>query len=369
MNDYTYFSERKEFKLTTDKKIILFIVRIDASIKGGGDLVQAQEYKTAIESSLHNFEVFFYHELSKNDLISQKWDCVHIFNISRLHENIAAIQNLTYSTLVICPIFQPGFDFRFKSLVTYFFKSILLKKKPSLITKNKINQILESAHGFIFLSTDEREAFFDKFKALAHKDFAIFENGTNLKYSTDVRFDLIDFLCIGRIEPKKRTNETIDLVSKLLPGSFLVCAGSLNWYHPVYCFRFLLKVFTGKAVYMGKVPQTRVHQLMLCSKTLLNLSELEVSPLVDLEALACNCNVISTIYSYTHLQQGSNFKRVDVRDIDACRVAVTTPFELKEENRITSSSWIENSTGYLKLLHYILETRNIKHHTNPTNDN
>lgn len=340
--------------MNKDKKNILFIVRIDAAWKGGGDLIQAQEYKKLIECSLVNCSVSLSHELKEDELTSKHWDAVQIFNISRLHENIAVLRKTTYSSLIICPILQPGFSFNWKSYLKYLVKSVIRGGGSCFISKNNIVDVLGSADGFVFLSEDEKDSFSNNFINIAEKLTSIFFNGTNITAGKDSDVKPIDFVCVGRIEPKKRSIETIDLVSSNFPGQVIAFIGALNWYHPVYCLKFLKRVISGKGVYFGKLPQKKVHEVMRACKTLLNLSELEVSPLVDLEALSCNCNVISTIYSYTHLQQSSNYRRVDVKNISACRNGITTPFKKLENYKASSRTWAENSSQYLQMLETLL---------------
>lgn len=338
-------------------KKILFIVRIDADRKGGGDLVQAQEYKLAIESNLHECQVFMHHETDNNQLTSTHWDCVHLFNISRLQENMAILKKITYTSLVICPILQPGFRFKTIDNFKYAIKSIISKKTPTLTPLSKIKNFLFSADGFVFLSASERDAFLEKFNEINGKAYCIFENGINPITPPTSSTRIIDFICVGRVEPKKRTIETIDLISATTPGALLMCVGALNWYHPVYCLKFLFRIALGKTAYMGRVQQSRAHDLMKTSKTLINLSELEVSPLVDLEALACGCNVISTNYSYAHLAESSNYKRIDVKDTHACKEAISTPFSPTALNLASPNLWIENSKNYTKMVSQIIKNK------------
>lgn len=90
------------------------------------------------------------------------------------------------------------------------------------------------------------------------------------------------------------------------------------------------------------------------SRILLNFSELEVSPLVDLEALKCGCSVISTKYSYSHLDDFNSFVRIDVKNETECINAINQML-LNVSNNFKHDkvqSWLDNSVQYISLISY-----------------
>lgn len=333
---------------------ILFILRVDASIKGGGDLVQATWYKEILEQQL-GYKVYFAHEYTLRELRNKHWDLVQLFNISRLFENYALVRELSYNSLLLTPIMQPGFSFDVKSIIKSMIRIVLTGKLSLLSFKNKPKNMLQLFDGVVFLSNLEREAFNRSFPENNIKNQILFENGVDERLHNDGRFALIDFIVVGRIEPKKRIIEAIDMVSSVNLDLTFISIGGLNWYHPIYCIRFLLRVLTGKVIYFGKRKEIVVANCMKVSNTLLNFSELEVSPLVDLEALACGCRVISTIYSYSHLIENERYVSIDVKNNEACLSAIRASLETIPTQASYVKTWHENAGQYVTLVNALVE--------------
>lgn len=335
-------------------KNVLFVLRSDAPAKGGGDLLQARFYQRVLEENI-SCKVYFAHELTKLEVEKINWDLIQVFNISRLHENMAFLQGVKYKKLVCVPIIQPGFRFGVKLALKNYIRSLIWNRTSFRHFLKDPEKLLSCFDGFVFLSEAERAAFFKSFPASAGSVNAIFQNGVAEELGVGVGERFFDFIIVGRIEPKKRVVEAVDVVTEAAPKSLLVCVGGINWYHPYYCFMFFLQLLKGQVIYLGKRDPSVVYDFMRRSRVLLNFSELEVSPLVDLEALACGCNVVSTIYSYSHLPDGEYFKRIDVRDVSQCSAEVSRSLELKSCERMKINTWAENSGAYQGLVRRLLE--------------
>ncbi|MNC21722.1 Glycosyl transferases group 1 [compost metagenome] len=328
---------------------ILFVLRIDASIKGGGDLVQAKHYQKILEEEL-TCKVYFAHDLTKSELKNVEWDVVQLFNISRLHENMTTIAELRYKRILLTPILQPGFIFDFKALIKTIIRGLLWRTFSLTLARQSTNTILQQFDGFVFLSDSEKKAFFLQFPILNKKENTIFHNGVAEGLTIGAQPRIFDFIIVGRVEPKKRVIEAIDTVSTVTPKPLLLCVGGVNWYHPIYCAKFFLRVLRGNVVYLGKKESAAVFQFMRMTKTLLNFSELEVSPLVDLEALACGCNVISTIYSFPHQPISNHYERIDVKIEELCVRAIRHSLTDRPLSELKINTWKENSSAYIKMI-------------------
>lgn len=328
---------------------ILFILRTDAAVKGGGDLVQARHYQKILEEEL-NCKVFFAHDLTRSELKNNEWDVVQLFNISRLHENMAVARELRYKRILLTPILQPGFIFDFKTLIKTIIRSLLWRTFSFEFAKHSMNTLLSDFDGFVFLSDSEKETFLLKFPSLKKIDNVIFHNGVTEGLTINVQPKIFDFIIVGRVEPKKRVIEAINIVTNMTPKPLLLCIGGMNWYHPIYCAKFLLRVLRGDVIYLGKRESSTVFQFMRMTRTLLNFSELEVSPLVDLEALACGCNVISTIYSYSHQPVSEHYERIDVKNDAACARATKCSLAARSGPHLKINTWKENSSAYLEMI-------------------
>lgn len=335
-------------------KNILFVLRSDAATKGGGDLVQAKFYQNVLEAEIA-CKVCFFHELSLSEIKEVNWDLVQVFNVSRLHENMALLQGVKYRRLLLSPILQPGFKFSLKLAVKNFIRNFLWNRSSVHHFLKEPEELFGRFDGFVFLSEAERVAFFKSFPAYAGSENVIYHNGVADGMVVGEYERVFDFIVVGRIEPKKRVVEAVDAVAEVAPKSLFVCIGGINWYHPSYGFKFFLRVLKGNVIYLGKRDPSVVYEFMRRTRVLLNFSELEVSPLVDLEALACGCNVVSTTYSYSHLPDSECFSRIDVKDMSQCYAAIIKSFDSEGCERLKINTWAENSSAYLDLVGQFLE--------------
>lgn len=332
----------------------LFVLRSDAGVKGGGDLVQAKFYQQVLEAAF-DCKVSFAHELTVEQVRRVEWDVVQLFNISRLHENLMVLAGVHYKKLLLSPILQPGFSFNSKLLVKNILRSLIWKRFSLGAFLKKPETLLQCVDGFVFLSEPEKAAFATSFPGTNTSNSIVFANGVSDGIASGEGVRAFDFIIVGRVEPKKRVVEAIDSVSNVDPRALVVCVGGMNWYHPVYCLKFFCRVLRGRVLYLGKRSPSVVYDFMRMTRTLLNFSELEVSPLVDLEALACGCNVVSTTCSYSHLPASDQFERIDVKNSEVCARAVEMALTSSQVGVVKVNTWSENSAAYLKLVGGLIE--------------
>lgn len=333
---------------------ILFILRADAASKSGGDLIQAKNYQAVLMLEA-GYNVKLAHEISREEREATEWDIIHLFNISRMIENSQILKNLKFKTVILSPILQPGFkktkSLRIKNIIRY----IISKKSLPHRLKKHEQEIIEKIGGLVFLSTTEKLAFFEKFPSYIKKPWCIYKNAHNVKIPNNRGERIFDFIIAGRIEPKKRTIEAVAIINETDKLKNIIVAGAINWYHPIYALKFLKMLLAGKLIYAGKQSQQNLYKLMSNTKTLINFSELEVSPLVDIEAIACGCSVLSTKYSYTHLEESWYFRQVDVKNPSECSQSIKHLLENPTTSSDTAivnlkATWTENSKEYLYLI-------------------
>lgn len=337
---------------------ILFVLRADAKIKGGGDIVQAENYQKVLESAFP-CHVKLIHELSSKELYSTQWDMVHIFNISRIYECIFLLKGVKYKKAVLSPIMQPSFDLNLKVFLKSWLRLTFLYRRIVFLRRSSATSVLDLFSAFVFLSRDEKNAFYAMFPLASGTEAVVFHNGVDKFPVKQDFYRFFDYLIVGRIEPKKRVVEALDVLHKVENDKrYVAVLGGINWYHPIYSIKFFIRVLKGHSIYLRKGSKSQVIKLMKSSKMLINFSELEVSPLVDLEALACGCSVVSTIYSFTHISEFERFVRVDVLDEHACISAINKLDHCDSSTQVPNidvRSWGENSFGYKDLVFRLVQ--------------
>lgn len=293
---------------------ILFILRIDAKYKNGGDLLQAKQYKKVLEKKLliQNIKIEFAHEFSIVELKKTLWNLVVLFNVSRLDEHFYFLEKINYDKIAVVPIVQPKYFFSLKEYFKSLFRGLLHLKYIPYNSLDKKLKLLSTSVLNIFLSNDECDYYQKQFIYTLNN--VIVKNGIDIKhditYNTEQR--KIDFLIVGRIEKSKNTLNTLSILNRYFPQYNACFVGSYNKYHLGYFNKFKKLCKQNKNIsYLGAVSQNEVFDIMTKSKVLLNLSLKEVSPLVDIEALSLGMKVLSTKASFTHIEESNCFIRVN----------------------------------------------------------
>lgn len=294
---------------------ILFLLRIDASSKNGGDLIQAKKYKEVIHHQINGAMVHFSFEISQQELLQTKWTYVVCFNLVRLQEYAYLLKKISYKKAILVPIIFPQFNFTCKNNLKSIYRSFY-QRQYATVFKICVNpeKYLNLFDGFVFLSARENESFVNKFghRVKENATFTICHNGIDYKqtgftsYLKANKERDIDFVVVGRIETQKNSLAALEFRNTYFKHKSIVFIGAKNPYHKKYAQKFIELVSLEDAKYVGAIKHHEVIGYLQRAKIILNLSLLEVSPLVDLEALSQGCKVVTTSHSFTHLVNSNN---------------------------------------------------------------
>jgi hypothetical protein len=334
---------------------ILFIVRIDALDKNGGDLIQAKKYKEVI---LKNIEanVSFAHELSNIELQSIEWDIVQMFNISRMYEHNYILERIQYKSLYISPIVQPNYQITKKDYVKSFIRSMLVGKFIKYISNSEINNIYKRVNVGTYLSKSEQKYFETIF--FKPKYSIIIYNGIDKKEENPIINKDIDFLIVGRIEKSKNSYFVAQFLSKYFHDKDVLFIGGKNKYHYFYVNKFLALIEKNKKInFTGIMSYSEVQNTMRKSKILINLSLIEVSPLVDLEALSNGMKVLTTSSSFSHLKENECVQITDPTDESMIKEKLNFLIQATCDNSTKHVNlWEDNLYDYIKTIKSTLDS-------------
>lgn len=285
------------------------LLRADAGSKNGGDLIQAKKYKEIIVKQVLGANVYFNFEISNLEMFEIDWQIIICFNIVRLQEYSYWLKKLKYHKVFLVPIVFPQFEFSAINSVKSFIKILFNGQyadvfKLSLLPK----RFLKVFDGFVFLSEREQRFFLGKYLNCLRSDSVSIICPNGVDFIADQSSVLptlkdrdIDFIVVGRIEKLKNSIDTLIFRNTYFKDKSIVFVGAKNPYHKNYTSLFDKLIAESDAEYLGSIERQSVADLFARSKVLLNLSLLEVSPLVDLEALSQGCKVVTTSFSFTHL--------------------------------------------------------------------
>lgn len=338
---------------------ILFILRIDAKEKNGGDLYQAKQYKKALDEEFSDdVSIQFAHDISMQKLLETKWDLVQLFNVSRLDEHIFYLSQIKYQYLAMTPIVQPNYMFSFKEYLKSLIRGVLYFKVIPYNSNGKKYNLLSKCDFNVFLSQDEQNYYEKNFVKINNSVIA--KNGVdlNLTKPSVTNEKEIDFLVVGRVEKSKNTLNTLKMLNEYFPNFKSYFIGAGNKYHFRYFKKFLQKCDKNENVkYLGLQSHEKVTELMSNAKILLNLSLKEVSPLVDLEALACDMKVLSTTVSFTHLKEDGCFMRVDPLNEESIveKIKLLVESKCKKNNQILV--WKDTLRSYIQKIDDLIKEK------------
>lgn len=327
---------------------ILFIIRIDALKKSGGDLIQAKYYKEVLHKKF-NLKIKFAHEISEKELKSTYWDIVQLFNISRIYEHFYFLKKIKFKYLYLSPIVQPNYKRTKIDYIKSLIRGALIGKIIKYISDKKIEKLYNTIHCVTFLSHKEKEYFENNF--FQSKKSIIIHNGVDIISHNNIIYKRdIDFLIVGRIEKSKNSYFIAKLIASYFPEKKTIFIGGKNKYHYKYVKSFSTFLDKQENIdYLGIVNYEKVQEIMLSSRILLNLSLIEVSPLVDLEALSNGMKVLSTSSSFSHLSENMCYQTSNPLDKDEIIEKLTYLQNSKCSNsRKYVNSWDENLQVYLK---------------------
>ncbi|MFE8117181.1 glycosyltransferase family 4 protein [Brenneria goodwinii] len=338
-----------------------FLTRVDAFDKNGGDTYQLQMYKEYLETKGH--DVLIVHDLT----IPQEQDFYILVNLDRPLELVIYYNKLRkenkINKMLILPIHHSYECINFfEGNIRKGFQGIILNKCSRFHQREKIKNvvrglkypklikyslshffinymnisrnILMNAIGVILIAEGEQKIIKNDFSVDIDNSFLV-KNGVNLTKLISLAENKdrkIDILVCGRIEPRKNSLAIANYFKdKNYKVSFV---GALNKNSKAYCEEFTQVVNESENLeYLGKVTHDELSSLYLNTKIHLSASWFEVASLVDLEAYAYGCHIISSINGHTKDYLQDRARYVDPSNFDGLGEMV---FELN------------NSSNYLK---------------------
>ena len=320
---------------------ILFQSRVDLYDPKGGDTVQIESTKAAIEKLDSSIVVDIKPVLKAENI--EDYDLVHLFNLDWICETypqalwakqhgkkvvLSAIHHAEREVIAYEEIYK--FDIRrlYNLIFTSqglrdewknIYRSIFNIKKfyPTLVQllggiRNLQREILDMSDAVLVQTeveaSDIEEDFDIKlknwFKVVNGVDVELFENADNSEFIKLVKkeqgFDLKDkkiILNVGRIEPRKNQLSLIKAFKNLkeqgeLKNYVLVFIGAYSKYSPEYKIRFRMNLKSKDILYLGPQPHESVAAAMSHSGIYVHPSWFETTGLVALEALVAKMNVV-----------------------------------------------------------------------------
>lgn len=334
-----------------------FVLRKDARRKAGGDLIQAAAYSRILTQ--HGWTVL---ESCGEFPRGRPLDVLMVFNLDRPIDNVAAIEEAKRQgvPVVLIPIHHPRCHMDeyqrshaaprerfFRRLLGSFHRWEVAKDVVRVATgsaplRGLIRELVRgqlqvqrwmvgSADGFVFIADGEKAMIGEEVCPPAGPSIIV-QNGF-VAAQGDAPFERPDWdrfvldhprfaLVVARIEPRK--NQTGVLAALKGTGIPVCFVGAENQAHRDYCARFHEELHARpECIHLGPVPPGQIGSVYQKAWVHVSASWFEVSPLVDIEARACGCNVVATSRSYV-LDYARDFVRTcDPGDPESVREAVS----------------------------------------------
>lgn len=301
------------------------VVRSDVASKGGGDLVQAQRYQRELQAMGYDIRLVPFSVLYR----PSRDTIVHAFNVDRpfeflyltklvdpdrlvvstIHHSMVAVRRMRRSEMKhgITASVSVAFPEWFREALLFFWRT---SKDPVIGILNKLGSIpwlvaavlrgtrtvgtsLSQCRAVFLLSNRERRDLEEDLK-FQGDNYLLTPNGLE---SSDV--DLREWedrerriVVVGRIEPRKRQLEVLQIANRL--GIALTFIGASNSNRGRYLAEFQDELTRGSSEWLGSLSHADVLNVLGDSRVLLNLSWVEVQSLVDLEGAALGCFVVTT---------------------------------------------------------------------------
>lgn len=307
---------------------ICFLTRVDAFDKNGGDTYQLQMYTKYFHQYGHDAVI------SNSLSVPNNFDFYILVNMDRPLELLHYYQILKNKKLLSKTLFLT-IHHSYKS-VDYFENNIRSGKVKVLtnITKSfqqreKVKNLLRGVRYHRLLIPAVRQLFTDYMKVtqeiinnveciiliaegekfVIESDFdsvikrsILVNNGVDLKSYSSRTANLerdIDILICGRIESRKNS---LSIARFLANTSYkTIFVGALNNNDKSYVNEFLTIINESDNLsYLGRVNPNDMPAIYYRSKIHLSASWFEVASLVDLEAYAYGCHVISSVNGHTN---------------------------------------------------------------------
>lgn len=319
---------------------VAYPMRVDALDKPGGDLVQVQKYIAGAAAISTAFSGTILVDLNAD---FSSFDIVHLTNLDRpaelyhyfirareqrkpivlstIHHSYSEIERFEREARQgMVRIVSGHLSFQTLELMRCMVRSVkyphLLACLAKLIpvgTKEAQKSVLDGAHCILVLTEKERtDIDYDVGPVKRDKTVCI-RNGieADVLGRSDVTSEErdIDVCVVGRIEARKNQLAILDAVNTT--GRSAVFVGKENPNHPRYCAQFKKEIAESTSTHAGSFSHPETLALMRRAKVHVSASWFEVSSLVDIEAYAAGCRVISSVSGGTKELLGDKARYVD----------------------------------------------------------
>lgn len=371
---------------------IAFLTRVDAFDKNGGDTYQIQMYKKYLEDEGHYVDIVI--DLS----FSTNYDYYILVNLDRplelvIYFNNILRENLLNKTLILTihhdyeciNFYEKKIRKGLLGIILGFFsnhnkreklKNIIRSIRYPVLWKYSISQlwanyntlsqrVLNESLGALLIAEDEKNIICRDFGVKLMKNYLV-KNGVDLICQLDEQQSSrdIDVLICGRIEPRKNSLAIAEYFrDKPYKVAFV---GSMNPNANSYCKQFTDMVNSSSNIrYLGRVLPNSMPNIYLSSKINLSASWFEVASLVDLEAYAYGCHVVSSKNGHTNNYLGNKAIYIDPLEIsvldDILEDLLSKEANLKDQYNFIQSNytWKKSTKSLLQAIN-ILSDKNAK---------
>ncbi|HBZ7298433.1 TPA: glycosyltransferase family 4 protein [Klebsiella pneumoniae] len=354
---------------------ICFLTRVDAFDKNGGDTYQLQMYKkyfhqyghdVIINTSLNVPNSFDFYILVNMDRPLELLHYYHILKSRRLlsktlfltiHHSYQAVDyfenNIRSGKMKVLTNFTKSFQQRekIKNLIRGIkYRTLFLPAVRQLFTdyKKKTQEIINSVGAGILIAEGEKDIIESDFNCVLKRSILV-KNGVDLKNLSIKRASFerdIDILICGRIESRKNSLA----VARFLAGTSYKATfvGALNNNDKSYANEFLSIINRSDNLsYLGRVNPDDMPAIYCRSKIHLSASWFEVASLVDLEAYAYGCHVISSVYGHTNSYLKDRAYYLDPKNLSSLN-SILEALNTKEADCEEQFSFISNNFTWEK---------------------
>jgi glycosyltransferase involved in cell wall biosynthesis len=321
---------------------IAYPMRVDATDKPGGDVLQVLRYieagKRTGKDGAHRFEGVLMDDLHAS---LTGFDLIHLTNIDRpvdtyssflrareagkpivlssIHhayeeierferEGRGGVVGLVSGALGFCRLEY------LRSLLRSFHYPQLAKPTLGMLAggmRESQQKVLAGVNRILVLTDKEKKDIIRNFGEIPEEKFACLRNGFEGEETRDVISGERDIDCciVGRIEARKNQIAVLRVLERLgLRGVFV---GGENQNHRGYCRRFRKMVSNSGSRYLGAITHAETLQVMRRARVHISASWFEVLSLVDLEAYWAGCGVVSSRCGGTREILGDEAEYVD----------------------------------------------------------
>ncbi len=346
---------------------ILMQSRYDILTKRGGDTIQMEQTKKALEVLGVIVDVDCSPKANLKD-----YDLIHLFNLDWIQETYRQAKNARRQNkpFVLSPIHHRLRDIRiwedtdlydFKRLVYPLFKSYSSREFLKGLYKAVLHPrefrdllgqlglgitasqrwVVENAASLLPNAHAEAEAIKEDL-GLSDLKFSVIPNGVSPSfYKANSNANPASFkniygdwpfvLSVGRIESRKnqlRIIEAVKLLRQTTPDLRLVLVGSFNPHHFEYCWRVKRELADNSwIVHLPQIPYDEMPMVFAAAKSHILASWKETTGLVNLEAALAGCGVVAPNKGYCREYLGDEACYCDPASVSSIVEAVKKSFE------------------------------------------